>query len=536
MNQTEVKRRQAEAVAEILTLAAVSVLGRMIGNNGIVYMAVAVEAYALLWNGLSGSLSDTLGRLLRSRRNKGQYKKIAAMRRNVMIFQAILGLAGTLFLMISARGIARTIFRIPQGELIIMVISPVIFFRSVSAVLLGYFQGEGSELPRAVTGILRVVFTFGFGILFSSLLGNYGEKVSGLLREENYAAMYRGVGIAVALGLAEFLVVLFLTVIFKLSRNAEEMLRRQERTYSTESLFDSIRSVYVSRWPQILTGVLGCLPMGLGLLFFARVEDEAVSAADYGLYAGTYLVVCGIAVCLISLPALPVMAKIFMCLRNGEARFARRVFQSGVHISIVHGIFLTIYIAFMGGQFAGFLRPDNSETVQKMLTGGSSAILFTALSAYFCRFLQTAGKKYLVLGAAGISVLVFAFSTAIIFNPGRVGILSLVYGGMMGLFVLCVLSGMLAYRQMRVQIDWLNVLIVPSGAGVGSGIICLLMGKAFSAMLGNPAALLICLVLAGGVYWAALLLLHNFKEQELEVIPGGKLLGTLGQNFGWDRR
>lgn len=536
MNQTEIKRRQAEEISNILTLLAVLVLGRMIGNNGITYMAVAAEICALLWNGLSSSLSDTLGRLLRSRRNKGQYKNIAALRRNVMIFQIILGLAGTLFLLFSAKTVARTVFLIPQGELIIMVISPIVFLKSVSAVLLGYFQGEGSEFPRVASGFIRVIVTFGFGILFSNLLGNYGEKVSALLREENYAAMYKGVGVAIAVSVAEILVILFLTVIFRISRSAEEMLRKQERTYSTESLFDSIRSIYVSRWPQILIGVLGCLPMGLGLLFFSRMRDETVSVAEFGLYAGAYMVVCCIAVCFISIFSLPVMAKIFTCLRSGESRFARRVFQSGVHICMVHGIFLAVYMAFMGGHFGSFLCPDNAGTVQKMLAGGSSTILFMALSAYFCRFLQTAGKKFLVLGAAGISAIIFAFSTAVIFNPGRIGILSLVYGGMMGVFVLCVLTGMLAYKQMRVQIDWLNLFLVPLGAGVLVGVVCLLMGKVFSAMQGSPIALLISLLLSGAVYWAVLLLLRNFKEQELEVIPGGRLLGSLLQSIGWGRR
>ena len=34
---------------------------------------------------------------------------------------------------------------------------------------------------------------------------------------------------------------------------------------------------------------------------------------------------------------------------------------------------------------------------------------------------------------------------------------------------------------------------------------------------------------SGAVYWVLLLLLRNFKEQELEAISGGRLIGMLGQ-------
>ena len=80
MNQAEVKRRQAEAAADILTLVTIYVLGRLLGNNGITYVAVAVEVCTFFCILIDGSMADALGKLLRSRKNKGQYKNIARMR------------------------------------------------------------------------------------------------------------------------------------------------------------------------------------------------------------------------------------------------------------------------------------------------------------------------------------------------------------------------------------------------------------------------------------------------------------------------
>ena len=221
MNQTEIRRRQAGAFAYILMFVTIYVMGRLTGDKGIAYTAVAAQACAIFWIAINGSMSDTLGRLLRNRRNKGQYRNMAKMRSSAMLFQLALGALGSLILAAMSGILADKLFRIPCSRLILLAFAPVVLLRTVSAVLAGYFQGEGSEVPGAIAGILRQILWLGFGLLFCRILGGYGEKVSDLLREENYTAMYSGLGIALAADLAELLVILFLGLIYKRSRRIE---------------------------------------------------------------------------------------------------------------------------------------------------------------------------------------------------------------------------------------------------------------------------------------------------------------------------
>nr|WP_297864203.1 hypothetical protein [uncultured Acetatifactor sp.] len=531
MNHGEAKRRQAEEVTNILTLITVLITGQLTGNKGIAYVAVAVEVYALVWTAVSGNLSDTLGRLLRGRKNRGQYGNIGRLRRNAMFFQVALGLAGSLILLFFAETIAEGIFGIRYSTFIIRVLSPIILLRTVSAVLLGYFQGDGLELPRAISGILRQIFILGFGLLFSGMMKNYGEKVSNLLMQENFTFMHSGAGIAIAVCLAEIFIIIFLIVIFRGSQRAERRNRKEER-FATETFPDSVRYLYVSRWPLLVTGVLKTVPFAAGLIFFVReAEDENAAALEYGLYAGKYLAICGIIVCLISAVSLPVTARIFTCLRSGENRFAKKVFQSGVHICLIHGIFSSVFLAFMGEQIAGLLCPENEETLQKMFAGGSTLVLFTALACYFGRFLQITGKKYLVLGAVGMADIVFFFFAIILLQVSKAGILALVYGGMAGMAVLCVVLGLFAYRQLRTQADWLGILLVPLGAGGVAGLVTMLLGRTLSPYLGSLVTLLAGFAVSTVIYWILLLVLRNFKEHELEAIPGGRLIEKIGQLF-----
>ncbi|MDE5590301.1 MAG: hypothetical protein K2J60_14380, partial [Acetatifactor sp.] len=92
-----------------------------------------------------------------------------------------------------------------------------------------------------------------------------------------------------------------------------------------------------------------------------------------------------------------------------------------------------------------------------------------------------------------------------------------------------IVLGMFAYRVFRQRMDWLYVLVVPTAAACVAGLVGLLIGKVLTPHLGNLVALIVCLILSAALYWAGLLLLRNFREQELEMIPGGKLLNALGQ-------
>lgn len=527
MNQAEVKRRQAEAAADILTLVTIYVLGRLLGNNGITYVAVAVEVCTLICILIDGSMADALGKLLRSRKNKGQYKNMARIRFSAFVSQMILGAAGSLVLLLFAEEIAEKVFQIRYCGLIIMAFSPIVLLRTISSVLSGFFQGEGSELPRAFAGILRQVFLFGFGLLFGRLLSNYGEKVSGLLQQENFTPMYSGLGIGLGVCLAELLVILLLVFLYKISRRSGK--RDRQEGYATESHWDCIRNLWIGRWPQFVISFLVCLPLALSVILMGKSEDaEAQAAVEYGVYAGKYLVTCGLFISLISLAVLPLTGKIFLFFRKNENRFAKTAFQSGVHICLVYGIFASVYVALMGARIAGFLCPENGELVTKMLQGGSSVIAFVSLSLYFARLLQAVGKKYFTLGAAGMAVVIFVITIMVM---SKAGILSLVYGSITSTFVICIVLGVLSYQHMWVQADWLGTLLVPLGAGVLAGLVCMLSDVLFTSLLGDLAALIIGFVLSGAVYLGALLLLRNLKEHELESVYGGQFLIMLGQKM-----
>lgn len=116
-----------------------------------------------------------MGRMLRGRNARGQYRNVSRMRKNMMLFQIAEGLLGTVLCMSLGWILLEKVFLVPYGSMILWILSPALFLRCIQSVFLGYFQSEGSE-AIAVSSVLRQVFSLGLGLVFLGISGTTGRK------------------------------------------------------------------------------------------------------------------------------------------------------------------------------------------------------------------------------------------------------------------------------------------------------------------------------------------------------------------------
>ena len=153
--------------------------------------------------------------------------------------------------------------------------------------------------------------------------------------------------------------------------------------------------------------------------------------------------------------------------------------------------------------------------------------------AYFCFVvLKLAGKKYPVLGCLVISCMVYAAVLAILFGRNGGDIMMLVYAGLIYIAVLAVSLCALTCIIVRNGLDWLRIAAIPGGCVCVAGLLCHLLGKALTPHLGGVVTLFVVLILSWLLYLFAVIYLRCFGEQELTVVPGGKILRSLGQLLG----
>lgn len=531
MNQVEVKRRRIIAFSYIIGLINICIFGKMLGNNGITYLVAALECFSFFMTVTTGNLSDTLGRILRGRNAKGQYKNAQNIRKRAMLLHGVTGMAVGILFAVCAGMTAGTVFGIQHSISVMTALAPAIFLGTVSTVLAGYFRGEGEELPPTAASVLRQFLLMGFGILFVNLLKNYGEKVSNLLGNEAYTAMYGGIGVAVAIDLTELLVLLLLILLFWKKKRTFQS-QTNEGMKRTESFMDTIRILYGTRGIPVLLSILAQLPIWLGVIFYRKSMTDAMAFADnYGMFAGKYLVICGFAV----LPAAALMlganARTASFLRRDEQRFARSCFHGGLQAGIAFTMFFSVYVAMMAQQLSGVFCGTESRQTTLMLQQGSAMIMIVTLGLYFSRFLLLTGKQYHVLGCLGGMNILFIIVLSVSLNAGKAGIMSLIYASLAAGGVYCLALGFFCCRILGTGIDWLRVIVMPLLMACLTGMICLLLGKIFTPHLGNLVTVIVALVVAVVVYWTGLLLMRCFAEQDLKYIPGGRLIHAIGQMF-----
>lgn len=537
MKQAEVKSRQIQILAQCIGVIALILFGRMTGDNGIAYFAAAVESIFFVFLFLGENVPETLGRMLRGRQKKGQFRNVVRVRRNIFLFQFIVGGLGSVLVFVLADVIAGRLFGMSYCAPLIRLLAPVLFLKILSGIFMGWFWGNGNQMPIASAVVIRQVSWLGFGLLFVNLCKAYGEKVSGLLRNEIFTSLYGAAGMVIGMLVSEFLVLVILGLVFWRSNKNSN---KQDGLKETEGLVTSVGILYRGMAGMIVRDMWIKLPVLMGMFLYQKAAYDAslstaggsaavYAATAYGTYYGKYLVICALPVLVLYAGLQTVCVKTVSSMRREEHSHARKVFEAGFHIGLVRSLFAAVVLAVLSQQIAKAFFVGNEEVTSSLLLGGSTLVIFAVLALYFIRILLFSGKSRAVSCLLGIYCLLSVGVTGLLLFAGKMGIGSLVYGGLAGSVVLCVLAGGMNFGRLRIMPEWIPHLVVPAAAGGVSGLIMMLLAKLLTPHLGNMAAFGVCFLLGLMVYWVLLIVLRSFRQEELEWIPGGGAIRAVAQ-------
>ncbi len=529
MSQVEVKRRQIQAFSYILGIVALMVIGGMVGNNGIAYLAAALEVFSLVAIAVSECVPDALGRLIRSRRSKELYRNADKLRGSVMALECVLGLVSCVGLILLSDLLAEDVLRVPYSSFLLKLIAPALFFRALDCVLLAYFQGNGTQMPTVASCVLRPALALGVGFVVIPIFQGYGEKLSLLLLNDSLVSMYGAAGFAVSLSITEAVLCLLLFLVYLMLRG-NRLRERQEGLRRTETFGGAVGALYAGMGPLMLCLLLAKLPTGLGIFFTQRgAEDIFKTAWEYGAYYIGYLGICFLAVFLCRIALLPAIARLAACVRKMEPRYTREVSGFGFHIAFVCGLFFTMYMMMLATPFSVLLGRGSEEWLAHGLKCGSVLILEAVLSYYFIQaLLYTEHKLWAVLSLA-VFLAASCVGLSLFVNGAGLGILGLVYAGMLGCGALCLSSGIVAFWQFGIRIDFFKWLLVPLGSAGISGLVCFFLSKMLLPLVGNLGTLIFCFLIGGAFYLAPQVVTRSFRDPELKLMPGGRLLGKISR-------
>lgn len=527
MNQMEIRKKQWRLITGILGFVIIILLGRLVGDLGVAYLAISLECFALLELLFVDMLPDCMERLIRSRMAKGQYKNADKVFASAMGYGCVTGVIGSLLLFFLAGAITK-LLKVPEASLVLRLLAPMFLLCAVSAVLKGYFQGIGTAMPTIIAGILQQIFTISFAALFGHLLYGYGEKAAALLHNDKFAAMYGAIGIVCGYLLAALLAFCFLLLVY-IGAGRRARNRAREGMRLTEDGIELLRLLLWAMVPAALVRFLcrGTILLGYGV--FRSMQTDIISGLNaFGAFYGKYLMLAGIVILLALLLCVRVEYTVVYAIKKEEYKNAKNCLTGGIQaIFLFAGFIGMLFFVLAPGLLQLFLGADDVVAVSCMQQGFLVLLLFP-MGIFFVHILEGMGRRQWAVIATAASVLVSAMVLILTMKQTTGSVLSFVYALLAFGAVLSLAAGILLFKMLRSSIDLLHVFVFPTLALGITGLCIMLLNKALVSLTGEIFATILCTMTGAICYLVLLLVLRCVTERDLCVMPGGKMLRKVG--------
>lgn len=541
MNRPEKKRTTSQrkdtyTMIMILTMMGVLIfripLAHLIGDKGVAYFGMANEIYFVIAGTVAFGLSEAVTVLVKYRVKREQFKSTRWVLNGALVTGGIIGAVFSIFFGTAGHFAAKNIMHMPLAGLAVTMMAPAMFFFILTNVLRGYFQGNGSRVPSIHSQILHLIFLFVGGLIGTVLLRGYGVKVSALLQNEDYARAYGAMGASIGFLSASILCFFHALILYLIYKSSLKKQMSREIQKNKDSGF---RIVHMLLGTGVIYSLYFFLFNALPLVdqylvfFFGAAEDGIVSA--WGAYYGKCLVLIGVIGGLIHISCLGTVRRTVGYMDRQEYRVAREKLGILIHQCAAAVIPSAVFLAVFAENILGLLYPSvDSQTVIWVQLSSVVLVFFTYTLVFIEIFIKSRKMKYAVLTGSGamilhIGILFFLLKTT------KLGITAVLISNIIFYVITSVVGFLLIRRFYQYRQEWMKSFAVTIVDSCIAGVIAMLLNKVFTPMIGMTASLISCLLTVIVVYIILLVVTRAFRREELEEIPGGKILILLAGLF-----
>ncbi len=505
-------------------------LTRIVGTEGMAYYNTAYEIYNIALLVSTYSVPVAVSKLIADRDSRGQYLNSHRIFRVGMVLSSGIGLAVSLLLFIFAKNLA-SFMKWPSAAIPLRVLAPTIFVFSIMGIIRGLFQGKRTMVPTAFSQIIEQIFNAIFSIVAALLLIR-AHKDSAEAAAYGAAGGTTGTLVGAVFGL------IFLVFIYSI--NSEYFTRKclKDHTGIRESDKDIAKMILLTMLPIILSQTIYQLSGILDNYMFSRIlfgkgMEEAEKAVLYEAYSNKYKWLYNLPVAIASAFGVSIVPTLSATFKSNNLDSVRTKVASSIKVNMIVAIPSAVGLTFLGGPILLLLfnRPDDLLS-GKLMTLGGIAVVFFALSTLTNGILQGIDRLSLPVIHSAISLAVHIVLVIVLVGPLNFGAYGLVIGNVTYGLLVCILNwisigDILEYRQ-----EIRTTFLMPLAASLIMGLISFGIFKGLNLLThSNNVSVIIAIIVAIPVYFAALLLLKGVSEEELKGFPKGALLVTAAKKM-----
>lgn len=500
----------------------------VLGSKGMTYFGIPFETMCLFGGALFGGFQEATEGTVRYRYKRDLHQSVKYCLKISLLLAVSLGAIFALLLFGGSGFFAEKVFGVTLCEMAFRVQAFSYIFIFLIAVLRGYAKGLNLRTVVTHNTVVISASMILFGILFSKILINYGNKVSNLLKNPDVTLAYGAIGASIGILLA--FIISFLHILGMVLLTTRNMLTNTYDIKKSESTMHLL---------QILAGSV----LFFAALFFVvrgnTVSDVIIyhlfngDIPDFDIAWGNYYGINIFLVEIFCLIMVGVNISDILLITVNEEREERRGQRERL-ATMIHRVILTttplscFLIALAPQVIAVFSTGDNEGEIASLQFGG--VMLFFMVFSYVFGLLLMFLKKsrmILVLGAVSYlihDILLFLLVTSSVEKINIIMTVNIIYYLLIMVAEFIIVSRFFQYKQ-----EWIRQICIPVISSAVSALLMMLLAKALSNICLPMINILICLLFGTMIYLVALLAVRGFSEEELSDSMIGRFILSIGR-------
>ncbi|MBR2241214.1 MAG: polysaccharide biosynthesis protein [Clostridia bacterium] len=501
------------------------------GDDGNAIYSAGYNIYALLLTISSIGVPNAVSKLISERITLGDSKGAHRIFKVALATFSVIGLIGTLFLLFGAKMLSN-MMGMPEAEMVLVVLSPSLFFVAICSVFRGFFNGQSKIKATANSQSLEQVFKTVFTIVAVELVVIFTG-----INTQIMAA-----GATVATTLSTMMSFFYLYTYYKLHRReklvANPMTGRSN--IANKPVMQIVKAILWVSIPMSLSAILTSLNRNIDSFTVMRLLQRYLpyeeARMQYGILSGKVELLTGLPLAFNVAFATALVPAIAAAKANKELQKGVKRISFSLLTTIVIVLPCVVGMVVFADPILKLIfpnAPDGAFIMQICVL----ATIFTAMEQTINGALQGLGKIFVPAAALTIGVLL-----KLILNLILVPIPTEVFplGGVVGaafatdichLTAFCIVFTVLR-KTVKLKMSFGKMIIKPLMA---SGMMALVSYGAYIVLRGIIAAKLatiIALIVAVIVYVLSILILRIFSKEDILMLPFGQKIYAILVKIG----
>ena len=505
-------------------------LVNILGDKGMGYYGVAFQIYAIALTLTSYSLPLAVSKLVSARVATGEYRNAYKVFKGALIFALLAGGGTTAIIFFGADFIASELMAMQLSVYALQVLAPCILIVALLGVFRGFFQGNGSMVPTAVSQILEQVVNAGVSIAGAYFLFKVGTDIAKERNVKSYASAYAAAGGTLGTVIGALSAFLFLVFIFLTYKRVLKRQIRRDRRHRSESFQKIFKLLIITIAPVLLSSTVYNLCGVVDNAMFGKImavqgHKESEYAALIGILSGKYDTLINVPLAISNALAASLIPSLILTVKTGSKKQVHNKIQLFARFDMMIAIpSAAAFIALAKPLLDLLFFTENNQTASTMLQLGALSVVFYCLSTVTNAVLQGIDKMMIPVKNAAISLGIHIAALFIMMVVFKWGIYAVVISKIVFSGSICILNAHALREHLGYVQEQKKTFLIPAVASVIMALVSLGVHLLLELFINVRAATLITLPIAVVVYGASLVLMGGVTESELEQMPEGTAL------------